>query len=73
MPMVMIYVFTEPRHYKGKAGESIIFNYGEPQELEIRLLQEIARETVYHVTAYNTYGALVSEIFKSEKTRGKVK
>ena len=73
MAQVMIYVFREPRHYKSKAAESFPFMYGSLEELEMQLITKIADPAVYHVTAFNPYGNLVSEIFKSEKTRGKVK
>jgi hypothetical protein len=71
MAMAMIYVFKEPHSWKQKAAESFTFMYAEIQELERQLIAKISEPEVYHVTAFNTYGNLVGEIFKSKKTNGK--
>jgi hypothetical protein len=71
MAMAMIYVFKEPHSWKSRAAESFPFNYSEKSELDQVLLLRISEPDVYHVTAFNTYGNLIGEIYKSKKTHGK--
>jgi hypothetical protein len=73
MGMVLIYVFSEPRAWKKKSGKTIVFNFSLRDELETRMNEEINKEGVYHVTAFNTYGDMVAELFKSQYIKGKAK
>lgn len=66
MAMVMIYVFEEPREWKKRSAKSFSFMYTDQAELEKHLQVHIQEPGVYHVTAFNTYGNLVAEIYKSK-------
>ena len=62
----MIYVFKEPRHYKMKAASSFPYMFDNLQELEKQLFIHLeSDEKVYHVTAFNGYGQLISELYRS--------
>lgn len=73
MPMVKIYVFTEPRSWKNNPAETIPFMYDTAPDLRTKMLSILERDGVYHITAFNTYSQLIMEVFKSKSTRGKVK
>jgi hypothetical protein len=71
MAQVMIYVFEEPRYHKTKAASAFPFNYDNAAELERQLFIHLEREKVYHVTAFNTYGQLIMELFRSDRQKWK--
>jgi hypothetical protein len=72
MPQCNLYVFKEPRSWKGQPAETVPFMYSSVSEVEQRVMQELDRDGVYHVTAFNTYSQLITEAFKSRKTKWKV-
>ena len=71
MPQAMIYVFKEPRNWKNKAAESVSMMYENQEQINRQLRLKIEEKDVYHVTAFNTYGNLIAEIYKSEGSNGK--
>lgn len=71
MATAMIYVFKEPRQWKKKSALSFSFYYGDQDELQRQIITQINEPDVYHVTAFNVYGNMVAEIYKSETTKGK--
>ena len=71
MPNVMIYIFKDQRNWKSKPADTLQFNYGDYKELEEQLMKQAAQPNVYHVTAFNSYGQLMGEIYKSKTTKGK--
>jgi hypothetical protein len=73
MPHAMIYVFREPRNWKNKPAESFSFMYADREELEVKLMVSIEAGDIYHITAFNAYGQMLAEVYKSQTTKGKVK
>jgi hypothetical protein len=68
MPQVMIYVFKEPRRWKNNAGSSFPFMFDKLEELHRQVDLQLNDPAVYHVTAFSTYGEMIYELYRSQKT-----
>lgn len=70
MPQAMIYVFKEPRYHKTKAASAFPYMYDNLPQLEKQLFVHLESDpAVYHVTAFNSYGQMISELYRSHHVK----